>query len=230
MSYINQIWIAGAVAGLAVMIAPSTLARPVAVQCLGDIDGNDVVDTADLLILLAQWGPCPRNCDGDIDDDGIVGTADLIELLGDWGLCPSTVQYTVSALIDGSSRLVLDDDTVQWFHLTHAAPGRHLCVDGVPIEPTIINNLEWFPQWPDDPDCENRGCLCFSDMLKDSDPFLPNEAPLQVTLTPIDCRQDCTIVVFPGEVNGYRLVIEFDDKAVGGSAWYEIQIDIKYPG
>ena len=26
--------------------------------CLGDLDGNGVVNTADLLILFANWGPC----------------------------------------------------------------------------------------------------------------------------------------------------------------------------
>ncbi len=57
-------------------------------ECLGDIDGNGVVDTPDLLILLAQWGPCPPTCLGDIDGDGGVGVSDLILLLGNWGPCP----------------------------------------------------------------------------------------------------------------------------------------------
>ena len=50
----------------------------------GDIDGDFDVDTADLLALLAAWGPC-RGCPEDIDGDGSVGTSDLPLLLSNWG-------------------------------------------------------------------------------------------------------------------------------------------------
>jgi len=46
-----------------------------------DLDGDGVVDTADLLILLAAWGPCSGECVADIDGDGAVGTTDLLALL-----------------------------------------------------------------------------------------------------------------------------------------------------
>ena len=50
----------------------------------GDIDGDGDVDTTDLLLLLAAWGPCP-GCPEDINGDGAVNTADLLLLLGNWG-------------------------------------------------------------------------------------------------------------------------------------------------
>jgi hypothetical protein len=50
----------------------------------GDIDGDGDVDTTDLLLLLAAWGPCP-GCPEDINGDGTVNTADLLLLLGNWG-------------------------------------------------------------------------------------------------------------------------------------------------
>jgi hypothetical protein len=53
--------------------------------CPADLNGDDKVDTADLLMLLAAWG---SSGPGDIDGDGIVGTADLLALLADWGDCP----------------------------------------------------------------------------------------------------------------------------------------------
>jgi spore coat protein A len=59
-------------------------ARP---ACPGDVDRNDVVDTADLVAILAAWGPCP-DCPEDTNDDGVVDTEDLIALLAGWGPCP----------------------------------------------------------------------------------------------------------------------------------------------
>jgi predicted outer membrane repeat protein len=53
---------------------------------LGDIDGNGVVSTADLLDLLLAWGQATEDCQlTDLDLDGAVGTSDLLILLGNWG-------------------------------------------------------------------------------------------------------------------------------------------------
>lgn len=49
-----------------------------------DINGDGIVNTEDLLLLLAAWGPCPE-CPEDINDDGIVNTEDLLLLLAAWG-------------------------------------------------------------------------------------------------------------------------------------------------
>jgi len=56
-------------------------------DCPADFDGDGDVDTADLLILLAQWGS-DGSAGGDVDGDGDVDTADLLALLAAWGLCP----------------------------------------------------------------------------------------------------------------------------------------------
>ena len=48
----------------------------------GDINGDGVVNTADLLVLLGEWGwPC--SC-ADVNYDGIVNVEDLLILLGNW--------------------------------------------------------------------------------------------------------------------------------------------------
>ena len=52
---------------------------------LSDIDGNGIVDEADLEILIDNWGPCPDPpdpCPGDLDCDGIVGVSDFLLLVG----------------------------------------------------------------------------------------------------------------------------------------------------
>jgi hypothetical protein len=51
----------------------------------GDVDGDGIVNTADLLLLLADWGCSDSYCPGDLDEDGETNTADLLTLLADWG-------------------------------------------------------------------------------------------------------------------------------------------------
>jgi hypothetical protein len=51
----------------------------------GDLDGNGVVNGADLGLLLAAWGTCGTPCPGDLDGNGVVNGADLGLLLAAWG-------------------------------------------------------------------------------------------------------------------------------------------------
>ena len=60
--------------------------------CNGDLDGNNVVDGADLSLILGSWGLCSGKCDADLDEDGTVGGADLALLLGAWGACDAEAQ------------------------------------------------------------------------------------------------------------------------------------------
>jgi hypothetical protein len=48
----------------------------------GDLDGNGFVDSADLGLLLLNYGPCEDGCGGaDLDGSGEVDSADLGLLL-----------------------------------------------------------------------------------------------------------------------------------------------------
>ncbi len=53
----------------------------------GDLDGDGSVGASDLLILLANWGPCDvcEACTADLNGDCTVGAADLLILLANWG-------------------------------------------------------------------------------------------------------------------------------------------------
>jgi len=53
----------------------------------GDLNGDGVVDGADLGTLLAAWGPCPEAgpCPADLNGDGEVDGADLGIMLSQWG-------------------------------------------------------------------------------------------------------------------------------------------------
>ncbi len=59
----------------------------VEVSILGDVNGDGSVGVSDLLILLADWGPCGdcNDCSADLDGDCSVGVADLLILLANWG-------------------------------------------------------------------------------------------------------------------------------------------------
>jgi hypothetical protein len=56
-------------------------------QCLGDVDGSGIVDFADLLAILARWGPSCAGCPEDVDGDGVVAFPDLLHVLSGWGPC-----------------------------------------------------------------------------------------------------------------------------------------------
>ncbi len=53
-----------------------------------DINGDGVVNGADLAILLGAWGACPATgcCSADLDESGTVDAADLALLLGAWSV------------------------------------------------------------------------------------------------------------------------------------------------
>jgi hypothetical protein len=57
-------------------------------SCPSDLDNNRLVDTADISLLLLDFGPC-TGCPADLDGNGLVDTADISLLLMDFGACPS---------------------------------------------------------------------------------------------------------------------------------------------
>ena len=55
------------------------------VACNADFNNNGIVDVADILVLIADWGSTdPAH---DLDSDGIVNVADLLIMIAAWGPC-----------------------------------------------------------------------------------------------------------------------------------------------
>ncbi len=50
----------------------------------GDGDHDGIVNVADLLLLLAEWGECAGICPADFNGDGAVDEADVVLLLENW--------------------------------------------------------------------------------------------------------------------------------------------------
>jgi hypothetical protein len=49
----------------------------------GDVNGDGVVDVIDLLLVLADYGPC-AGCDSDINGDGVVDVTEVLIILAGW--------------------------------------------------------------------------------------------------------------------------------------------------
>ncbi|MHC5027085.1 MAG: hypothetical protein ACYTGR_10045 [Planctomycetota bacterium] len=54
--------------------------------CPADTDGSGVVDVADLVNVIVNWG-CTGHCLGDSNGDEIVDVQDLVEVITAWGAC-----------------------------------------------------------------------------------------------------------------------------------------------
>jgi hypothetical protein len=54
--------------------------------CDGDINGDSVVNVADLLVVIADWGSSTGDAT-DINQDGVVDVLDLLLLVAAWGPC-----------------------------------------------------------------------------------------------------------------------------------------------
>ncbi len=57
--------------------------------CIGDLNGDGMVNGADLTIELSSWGDCPagEDCPADLNGDDQVNGADLTIMLSAWGAC-----------------------------------------------------------------------------------------------------------------------------------------------
>jgi hypothetical protein len=50
---------------------------------LGDVNGDDLVDVADILAVVDAWGSC-LSCPEDLNGVGFVDVVDLLEVVGNW--------------------------------------------------------------------------------------------------------------------------------------------------
>lgn len=141
-------------------------------------------------------------------------------------LAQSAGTITVRALIDGRSELRLRANTAVWRHLNFDPPGF---VPGADDEPTVINRVVWYQQFPPGA----GSCNCDSDVLRCVAPSLP-EAELSVaggTLT-VNVTEGVpeyvTVTQEPTAANNFELRIEISD-ADGGRHFYTFEISFDSP-
>ncbi len=82
--------------------------------CLGDLNGDGVVNSADLASILGSYGIC-RGCDEDLNHDGYVDETDVKILALHWGPCASdedVITKFVRTLADVSDDPEIYEDDV----------------------------------------------------------------------------------------------------------------------
>ena len=136
---------------------------------------------------------------------------------------PIPLQVRIEAKIDGRSNLVLHGTDAYWMHFQFAAPGRETFTN----LPTKFDAIEWFPDWPDVPDAENRDCNCMSSTYTGLPAAVPR-VPSTVTVTHVLGRRTTTpsAIQLPDETNDFTLILEFTDVGLTGSDLYAAQLEI----
>ncbi|RJS73299.1 hypothetical protein CW696_01610 [ANME-2 cluster archaeon] len=56
-------------------------------ECIGDLNDDGIRNFDDVLVIVANWGPC-SGCSEDLNSDGYVNFADALVIVANWGPCP----------------------------------------------------------------------------------------------------------------------------------------------
>ncbi len=143
----------------------------------------------------------------------------------------TTATVNIKAMIDGRDWLTISGNSLKWQHLLpFAAVGRHWGSNEPTIITTTLNgvtqmdNVSWFPDWPEAPPVEIRYAAS-SSVFTGLFPDIPTTGMVikNVTLIPIDSRWDITLKEFTED----SVIIEFNDNPPASHYWYEAQIIIE---
>jgi len=143
----------------------------------------------------------------------------------------TTATVNIKAMIDGRDWLTISGNSLKWQHLLpFAAVGRHWGSNEPTIITTMLNgvtqmdNVSWFPDWPEAPPVEIRYAAS-SSVFTGLFPDIPTTGMVikNVTLIPIDSRWDITLKEFTED----SVIIEFNDNPPASHYWYEAQIIIE---
>jgi hypothetical protein len=117
----------------------------------------------------------------------------------------------VRAFIDGASELNLWGDCVQWRHHSRNLPGAGGEAHGRGPYPTVVNGVEWFPEW--------RGNTSVPLQLAME---LPKDlSKVAVSVEKIAVRGELSV-----KQTSTLLSVLLDDGPVAGADWYELKVRI----
>jgi len=125
----------------------------------------------------------------------------------------------VEAYIDGRSRLIVQGNTIQWHQFEWNRPGQL----GNELLPTSINDVQWFPEWPDPDGTEKSDAKNYSGKFGALQPPLP-ATPVHVEVKRITGRGKIFVVQQPAANNQYTLIVEFNDNSFKGAAYYIVDL------
>lgn len=204
-----------------------------------DCNDNDVPDFCD--VAAATSADCnenwiPDECEEDCNENGVPDDCDIDE--GTSEDCDSNgvpdecqvagmevaISHVFRAYVDDNDLLIIQGNTLQWHHLPGgAAVGRHWGGSG--NEPTMVDGLEWYPDWPEPPPA-TIDYEAWSSVYTDFAPPLPASS-VQVELVALQVRDYLGIYGLPWSGNEYALTVEVDDPS-SGPDWCEFEVIISY--
>ena len=117
----------------------------------------------------------------------------------------------VRAFVSGSSVLTLTSDQVQWLHRIGRRPGESDGEAGEDVLPTVMNGAEWLPGWIGSMSLRYKASFALPDHLADAD----------VRLALVEARGELV-----ARKTDTTVLVEVDDTAHDGGAWYEFEIRV----
>lgn len=119
---------------------------------------------------------------------------------------------TINAEIRGKASLHLRGNTARWQQFARSAPELAKSRN----RPTVINNVEWRPIWPDLLAGDAAGTIAewygdFSEVFAGVSPPLPAR-PMTMKLNILYNWGATTLIQQPAKSNAYTLIVEFDDQ------------------
>ncbi len=152
---------------------------------------------------------------------------------------------TIRALIDGSDVVKVRGDTLWYEHRNYVLPGTWVGdSDNSGNEPTVVNGVEWAPQWeakerqperveesePVNTDFTTCGAQqaefsgAISSAYTAAGGLLPAGSAVDVSAVAVSARGKAVVLEHPSEVNDYTLSVLLDDDQQHGAEWYEVQL------
>jgi len=141
----------------------------------------------------------------------------------EWG-----VGVRVRIEVSGVSTLTIAPQGLTIHHYEGIAPGQAgvgMSEEAREARPTIINGQHWAPEWPEDG--QNVDCDCTSSTFHAPDGVLGPQVESMIDLSILRGRGLVKTVMGPTADNDYTTVIQIDDSAYNGPAWYEVELS--YP-
>jgi hypothetical protein len=144
-----------------------------------------------------------------------------------------TVVYDVRAFIDDHDQLIVQGGSLYWHHDTGAAVGRWeghneaTIISSSVDETTIMEAVEWVPDWPRPYPDEIRE-PADSSLFTSLSPPLPAEVT-GVTVQMLEGRDEVAVTQMPEAANDNTLIVDFWDR-VPEAVWYEAQITVEWSG
>jgi hypothetical protein len=158
---------------------------------------------------------------------------------GSEGECKQRGQFEAVSLIDGSDRLIITPSQLAFNHYDWAGPGMEsFRKESTALDVTFAGtteHIDWCPIWENG--CNTCDGSCGELRIEDIDSLpLSGEffrgcmTNVEFSCTGAEARPfaSCTLSQAPASNNGYTAIVDIDDDAAGGPAYYSVRLSYEY--